>query len=266
MPDFVGYDGEVVAPDNQDILDANTGVRNMQTAGRDPVTGAFTDIQEAQGVAQDTMGMIPSNISADQITASGLSPQTQGFQNQYTQAVLDPQLEAIESQRAKAMANISSGARRVGAFGGDRQALMEGQANKDAMKLAGQATNRAYSDAFTSAQNTALKSALANQAYGLQGQIASGNLGLSGMDRFTSLGDLSRGRSYQDINALRGIGQDARGRSDMQNRFNLGEFMREQDNPYKKLQAQGAIGASLPIKQEQTYYPSSGGGKGGGLF
>ena len=266
LPDFVGYDGEVVAPDNQDILDANTGVRNMQTAGRDPVTGAFSDIQEAQGVAQQTMGMIPSNISADQITASGLSPQTQGFQNQYTQAVLDPQLEAIESQRAKAMANISSGARRVGAFGGDRQALMEGQANKDAMKLAGQATNRAYSDAFTSAQNTALKSALANQAYGLQGQIASGNLGLSGMDRFTSLGDLSRGRSYQDINALRGIGQDARGRSDMQNRFNLGEFMREQDNPYKKLQAQGAIGASLPIKQEQTYYPSSGGGKGGGLF
>ncbi len=266
LPDFVGYDGEVVAPDPQDMLDAQAGIRGMQTAGRDPVTGEFTDIQQAQGVAQDTMGMIPSQISANQITASGLSPQTQGFQNQYVQSVLDPQLEAIESQRAKAMANISSGARRVGAFGGDRQALMEGQANKDAMKLAGQATNRAYSDAFTSAQNTALKSALANQAYGLQGQIASGNLGLAGMDRFTSLGDLSRGRSYQDINSLMGIGQDARGRADMQNRFNLGEFMREQDHPYKKLQAQGAIGASLPIKQEQTYYPSSGGGKGGGLF
>ena len=86
------------------------------------------------------------------------------------------------------------------------------------------------------------------------------------MDRYTSLGDLSRGRSYQDINALMGIGQDARGRADMQNRFNLGEFMREQDYPFKTLQAQGAIGASLPIKQEQTYYPSSGGGKGGGLF
>ena len=266
LPEFQAYDGEVVASDPQDMLDAQAGIRGMQTRGRDPVTGEFTDIQKAQGVAQDTMGMIPSQISADQITASGLSPQTQGFQNQYVQSVLDPQLQAIENQRAKAMANISSGARRVGAFGGDRQALMEGQANKDAMKLAGQATDKAYSDAFTSAQNTALKSALANQAYGLQGQIASGNLGLAGMDRFTSLGDLSRGRQYQDINSLMGIGQDARGRADMQNRFNLGDFMREQDHPFKTLQAQGAIGASLPIKQEQTYYPSSGGGKGGGLF
>ena len=266
LPEFQAYDGEVVASDPKDMLDAQAGIRDMQTAGRDPVTGEFTDIQNARSTAKDTMGMIPSNISANQITASGLSPEIQGFQNQYVQSVLDPQLDAIENQRAKAMANISSGARRVGAFGGDRQMLMENQANKDAMKLAGQATDRAYSGAFDRATGLAMQGARANQAYGLQGQIASGNLGLAGMDRYTALGDLSRGRSYQDINALMGIGQDARGRADMQNRFNLGEFMREQDYPFKTLQAQGAIGASLPIKQEQTYYPSSGGGKGGGLF
>ena len=107
----------------------------------------------------------------------------------------------------------------------------------------------------------------------MEGQIASGSLGSGGIDRMrgitsdiTQLGDLSRGRRYQDINALSGIGMDTRGRSDMQNRFNFGEFLRKQDTPYKKLQAQGAIGASQPIEQEQTYYPSSGGGKGGGLF
>ena len=266
LPEFQAYDGEVVAPDPKDMLDAQAGIRGMQTRGRDPITGEFTDIQNAQSTAKTTMGMIPSNISADKISASGLSPEIQGFQNQYVQSVLDPQLDAIENQRAKAMANISSGARRVGAFGGDRQMLMENQANKDAMKLAGQATDRAYSGAFDRATGLAMQGAKANQAYGLQGQIASGDLGLAGMDRYTALGDLSRGRSYQDINALMGIGQDARGRSDMQNRFNLGEFMREQDYPFKTLQAQGAIGASLPIKQEQTYYPSSGGGKGGGLF
>ena len=144
LPDFQAYEGEMVAPDPQDVVDAKQDVRDMQTYGRDPVTGEFTDVTTASGILEgvgpddtglkgDAQALIDNTISADKITASGLKPEISGFQNQYISSVLQPQLDAIESQRAKSLQNISSGATRSGAFGGSRHGLVESEAIKQAM-------------------------------------------------------------------------------------------------------------------------------------
>ena len=266
LPTFHKYTEPIMAEDPQDVVDAQEGVRGMQSYGRDPYSDQFTDIESAQNLAGQVMGQTPTDLSAQQITSQSLSPEITSLMNPYVDRVLQPTLDNINEQRSKALQKVATDSFALGAFGGDRHALVEADVNKEALNQAGIATDRAYANAYNNASNLAMQSAMANQRFGLQGDIARGNLGLGAMDRFAYYGDIDRSRRYQDIGALSNIGMDQRQRADMQPRFELGEFMRQQDDPYKRLQAMSAVGSSLPIKQSQTYYPSSGGGKGGGLF
>ena len=77
-----------------------------------------------------------------------------------------------------------------------------------------------------------------------------------------AMGDKTMDRDYTDANWYTMMGLDERDREDEFKKFELSEFYREQDEPYKKLGALGSIMSGAPIKNETKYDYPSGGGKG----
>ena len=77
-----------------------------------------------------------------------------------------------------------------------------------------------------------------------------------------AMGDKTIDRNYDDANWYTMMGLDERDREDDFKKFELSEFYREQDEPYKKLGALGSIMSGAPIKNETKYDYPSGSGKG----
>ena len=105
---------------------------------------------EGQGRAVDAAraGLGQGQVADATSTARGLSGYNMSdvdrFMNPYTQQVIDPVLRDIEQSRALQQQANASKAMSQGAFGGDRQALVDAETNRLAMQEAGDVSGRLY--------------------------------------------------------------------------------------------------------------------------
>lgn len=171
--DFTPYSGQLTAGPSTLQSTAFQGV-----AGLTVPTGYANAANVASDVAAGYGNINPNDITTNRFDAN----YAMQYMNPYLQTALDPQIR--EAQRAAEMKRMQDAGRltQAGAFGGARQAIMEGEGNRNLMQnvsdILAKGYNTAYdkaADIFRSDEDRLLKAANDRARYGLD--ALSGQLG-----------------------------------------------------------------------------------------
>ena len=286
---------------SQFLADAGT---QLGTAGTtlSGALGTLGDAEDVLGTAQTTLdtglgtldtglGTIGRAETAGALSTGIFDPSmTQQFMNPYQKAVTEQALAQLNKQFAEQQAGRSAGAVGAGAFGGSRQGVLEGIAQRE---LGDVASRRIFEDlarnfgqaqqsAMTSFENqqrrqanqASLLSQLAGQQAGIAGQQASIGgqqagigqqiAGIAGQEAGISeaqarqamqqagLGELAQNIDLRELQALQGIGglQQAQRQADEQARL-AGERFAFLE-PQQRLSFYSDILRGVPSTQIQT--------------
>ena len=219
---------------------------------------AGTNLNDISQKAQN-MSYAPNTITANQFDAT----QAQRYMNPYIQASLDPQLAALQRQQAINQQGDLAKLTQAGAYGGSRQAILQGQNNENLLRqqsgLIGSGYNQAYQNAtqqFNADAARDLQAQQLNQAanqfgatYGLQGlqaatqaQTAAANAGaqqaqygLGNLQAMSKAGTEQQSLDQQALNA----------------QYN--EYLRQLKYPTDMLTLDRNILAGLPIETLNQY-------------
>ena len=197
------YQGNLVAP-----------ISGMQQAGWDYAAQNAGAQQPYVTAAQNT-ALQAANYSPDQVQAgSFLTGNLPAYMNPFTQSVLQPALDQLETQRLNQMNQIGDRAVAARAFGGSRQGVQEGVTNAaygtQAAKLTADLFNQNYQQAqqaMSADQNRAMQAAMSNQQAGL----SANQQGIAGAASAGQLASMAQGMGYKDAAALENIGQQQQG-------------------------------------------------------
>lgn len=155
---YRGYGGPTEAGFGPETGLASGKLQSMLAAGTDPGTQASLDGYKS------VMGSIDPNASVA------------SYMNPFTDATLTPTLRKINEASDLARMKNGADATMAGAWGSSGMGVQQALADRDRVNSIGDATSKAYSDAFTNAQgakNTALSQFLsAAQGEGAMGQQA----------------------------------------------------------------------------------------------
>jgi len=171
---------------------------SQQAAAQSSVAG-FTPLQQQQQQSVQNLqnpwqtnaasGQTLQSINtANQLGASAtpqdFQQQVGGYMNPYINQVLQPSLQLLNQQYGQQGAAEQGAATSAGAFGGSREALMQGLNNQNRDLASNQLVSNAYNNAFNAAQNQYNQSGTfalqaANQAAQNAGQL--GALGTQGL-------------------------------------------------------------------------------------
>ena len=227
---------------------AQLGLSDVQQQLVDRATGGIGDYSQFladAGTQLDTAGTTLTDAlgTVDRAeTAGGLSTgifdptMVQQFMNPYQKAVTEQALAQLNKQFAEQQAGRSAGAIGAGAFGGSRQGVLEGIAQRE---LGDVASRRIFEDLarnFGQAQQSAMTSfenqqrRQANQA-SLISQLAQQEAGIGGQQarqaiQQAGLGELAQNIDLRELQALQGIGglQQAQRQADEQARVDRERF------------------------------------------
>lgn len=165
--------------------------------------------QGLQGIAQ------PANYGKS-FTDQGVAQQ---YMNPYLQLSLNPQLDELRRQSGITQVGNDAKMTNAGAFGGDRQALLTAETQRNLQQQQEQTTGNAYNTAFQQAMN---------QFNAEQGQ------GQNLMATKSAAGAVDQGLAQADVAA------------------NKTAFEQERDNPYKMLEFQKSMLSGLPLTAQGT--------------
>jgi len=260
------------------LVPSQLGLSGLQQQAVDALTdvgtqgiGDYKQYLTDAGAGLDTAGETLTS-ALDTLTraeeAGGLSTgifdptMVQEFMNPYQKAVTESALAQLNKQFAEQQAGRSAGAIGAGAFGGSRQGVLEGIAQRE---LGDVASRRIFEDLarnFGQAQQSAMTSfenqqrRQANQA-GLIGQLAGQEAGIGGQQasqamQQAGLGELAQNQALKDINALTSVGgmQQAQRQADEQARL-AGERFKFLE-PQQRLSFYSDILRGVPSTQIQT--------------
>jgi hypothetical protein len=222
------------------------------------LTNAGTNLNDISQQAQN-LTYNPNTITANQFDAT----QAQRYMNPYIQASLDPQLAALQRQQAINQQADLAKLTQAGAYGGSRQAILQGQNNENLLRqqnqMIGAGYNQAYQNAtqqFNADAARDLQAQQLNQAanqfgatYGLQGlqaatqaQTAAANAGaqqaqygLGNLQAMSKAGTEQQSLDQQALNA----------------QYN--EYLRQLKYPTDMLTLDRNILAGLPITTSNIY-------------
>jgi len=229
--------------------DELAGIEQYRKLDYEPDTSAMDDALETMKKIQ---GYTPGSLDV-----------TQAMVNAKMNPYLDKAMERVAQQQAKANQMSGFAAAGSGAFGGSRQAIREAATAKEMGGVAGDLAYKNYMGMYDRLQrqlNTQARLGArgAAGAYGMSKGIQDFRLArgrLKGAD-LLDIGKLQRGILQARADELYRQQQAKFDASFAQkkslNRFNMLEWARIQDDPYKILQAQTAVGAAEPIPTTTT--------------
>jgi len=169
---------------------------------------------------------------------------TQAFMNPYLQASLQPQLAEIQRQYDITGTKEMSDATRSGAFGGNREALMAAENQRNAGLAKNQAIGQGYNNAFQAAQQAQQFGA----GLGLQGSQA----GIAGANALSGIGGQQLNAQQNILNAQNTIGAAQTQRE--QDILNQGiqNYAMQQQYPLQQLAFMNAQIRGLPMQATTT--------------
>jgi hypothetical protein len=244
----------------QDLVDRATGGIGDYSQF---LTDAGTQLDTAGTTLTDALGTIDRAETAGGLSTGIFDPSmVQQFMNPYQKAVTEQALAQLNKQFAEQQAGRSAGAVGAGAFGGSRQGVLEGIAQRE---LGDVASRRIFEDLarnFGQAQQSAMTSfenqqrRQANQA-SLISQLAQQEAGIGGQQasqamQQAGLGELAQNIDLKELQALQGIGglQQAQRQADEQARL-AGERFAFLE-PQQRLSFYSDILRGVPSTQIQT--------------
>jgi hypothetical protein len=181
---------------NMSNMYAGQGVNaGMNAAGQSSMYGGLAANQGQQGAnIGQSLGQMSTNPGA-----------VQSYMNPYLQNSLNPQLQLAAQQYGMQGAAQQGAATSAGAFGGSRNALMQGLNQQNQMLAQNQIIGNGYNTAFNQAQNqmnAANQAALSGNAQALQGY----NTGLQGAGQAGSQAMQGIGLGLQGTNQAANLG------------------------------------------------------------
>jgi hypothetical protein len=154
------------------------------------------------------------------------------YMNPYINASLDPQLKELQRQSQISSMADSAKLASAGAFGGSRQAILQGEQNRNLLDksqdLIGQGYNTAYKDAmdqFNAEQNKGMEAQKASEA----SRVYGADYGLKSLQNLSDLGTIQRNIEQEGLTA------------------DKTQFEQQRDNPLKMAQYQKDLLTGLPI-------------------
>lgn len=258
------YSGDRIAQFSPLQQQAFSNVASQTTAMQNaPATGlAAASGMGSLGIAGQMAGV--GNQYANQAT----NPYAQqAYMSPYIQNALQPQLQEMQRQYAITGQQEKGRAVGQGAFGGNRQALMQSENERNKNMAMNQAIGTGYQDAFKAAQQAQQFGANLN-LQGYQGALsglgqagqAAGTLGQLGQTQFGQQQAINQAQStagaVQQAQAQQGLDQSYQ------------DFMKQKNYPYQQLAFMSDMLRGLPLSQSaQSQYmaPPSVGSQLGGL-
>ena len=167
--------------------------------------GSFAPFLQ-QGAAAVGQGIGQLGTAQQRVAAAGIDPTSyQQFMNPFTEDVIATTQQDIADKGAQQQLQAQARAVGQGAFGGSRQAVLQGQIASDVMDQQARTGAQLRSAGFQQAQNLAQQAAQQQlrqaQLTGQLGQTVAG-LGV----QTAGLGQLGQQMGVQDVNTLLGIG------------------------------------------------------------
>jgi hypothetical protein len=201
-----------------------------------PLTAGASDLQnQAFAGASDLAktGYTPTSFTTGTFDTTAANR----YMNPYINASLDPQLK--ELQRQSQISNIADAAKltNAGAFGGSRQAILQGEQNRNLLDksqdLIGQGYNTAYTNAmnqFNTEQGRGMDAQKASEA----SRVYGADYGLKSVQNLADLGTTQRNIEQEGLTA------------------DKTQFEQQRDNPLKMAQYQKDLLTGLPITTKNT--------------
>jgi len=217
-------------------LAAMGGIGNLQTTG---MAGMYGNMGAQAGMSYGQNATNPNAVAA--------------FMNPYLQNSLQPQLQLLNQQYGQQQAMNQGQATQQGAFGGGRQAVMQGlnQQNQDL------ATNQLVSNAYNTAYNTAQTNMQNAANLGIQGaQAGLAGIGAqqAGYNNAANAGATSANIAGQNLGAQQNIinQQAAMGGQQQQQQQNVlnqqyQDFQNQLQYPYQQLSYMQNMLSGLPM-------------------
>lgn len=154
------------------------------------------------------------------------------YMNPYLQASLDPQLKELQRQSQISSMGSAGKLAQAGAYGGSRQAILQGEEQRNLLDksqgVIGQGYNTAYNNAmaqFNAEQGRGMEAQKASEA----SRVYGADYGLKSVQNLADLGAQQRGITGEGIAA------------------DKAQFEEQRDDPYKKVQYQKDLLTGLPI-------------------
>ena len=205
--------------------------------------------QGAEAVGQ---GIGQLGTAQQRVAAAGIDPTSyQQFMDPYTEDVIARTQQDIADKGAQQQLQAQASAAGQGAFGGSRQAVLQGQIAADVMDQQARTGAQLRSAGFQQAQNLAQQAAQQQlrqaQLTGQLGQTVAG-LGV----QTAGLGQLGQQMGVQDVNTLLGIGglQQQQGQRELD--IARANQLAQQALPFQRIGFMSDIFRGVPALQ-QTY-------------
>ena len=257
---FTPFTGESVAGFTPDQLTGQSLLKGIgqSNLGDSALNSAITT---AGGVA----GYTPQNVTAGTLPGTDLS----GYMNPFQQDVIDATLKQLGQARDAGIMSDNQRASAAGAFGGDRQAVLNSLTDKNYLNTAASTLAGLNSANFAQAQNAAtndlnrqFSAATANQGAGLQG--AGLNLNASSL-----LGDLSNQQIQEALvkaGVVSAVGDQQQQLQQQKDDAAYQEFLRKIGYPAQQQQLLNQSLGLIPAVTNSTTTGTQPGDGGAGLL
>lgn len=227
------------------------GASNLQTQAFQGIAG-LTAPSSLTGAGDLATGFA-QRAGATQYTPVGTSfgtEQAQQYMNPYLQAALNPAME--EARRQADISRTADAARmsKAGAFGGARQAIMESEGTRNLMDKQNQMLTSGYATAFDKAMaqfNADQARKIQEQQFGSEMGLRGLQTGIQGAQAAGQLGEAANKATLANLQQQLAGGEIQRGIESEGIKADYDEFMRQKDDPYKKLQFQREMISGLPV-------------------
>ena len=207
--------------------------------------GSFAPFLQ-QGAEAVGQGIGQLGTAQQRVAAAGIDPTSyQQFMNPFLEDVIQKQYEDIAFEGAKQQAQLGASAAGQGAFGGSRQAVLQGEIAANIADQQARTGAQLRSAGFQQAQNLAQQAAQQQlrqaQLTGQLGQTVAG-LGV----QTAGLGQLGQQMGVQDINTLLGIGSLQQQQGQRQLDVNRANILAEQALPFQQVGFMSDIFRGVP--------------------
>jgi hypothetical protein len=213
--------------------------------------GSFAPFLQ-QGAEAVGQGIGQLGTAQQRVAAAGIDPTSyQQFMDPFTEDVIARTQQDIADKGAQQQLQAQASAAGQGAFGGSRQAVLQGQIAADVMDQQARTGAQLRSAGFQQAQNLAQQAAQQQlkqaQLTGQLGQTVAG-LGV----QTAGLGQLGQQMGVQDVNTLLGIGglQQQQGQRELD--ITRANQLAQQALPFQRIGFMSDIFRGVPALQ-QTY-------------
>ena len=203
-----------------------------------------------QGAEAIGQGIGQLGTAQQYVAGAGFSPTDfQQFMDPFTEEVIARTQQDIADRGAQQQLQAQASAAGQGAFGGSRQAILQGQIAADVMDQQARTGAQLRSQGFAQAQNLAQQAAQQQlkQAQ-LTGQLGQTVAGLG--SQTAALGQLGQQMGVQDINTLLGIGGLQQGQAQKQLDIDKQNLLAQQALPFQKIGFLSDIFKGVPSLQQ----------------